>query len=91
MKNKVKEFYASLYTMPAAEHDMERFGRQLIDDFIEELKKNQLAVVWNYGLDSVVFVDKLQKIKEDFCGEGHDKSNSDESSGAGIIGSGEED
>jgi len=69
MKNKVKEFYASLYAMPAAEHDMECFGRQLIDDFIEELKKNQLAVVWNYGLDSVVFVDKLQKIKEDFCGE----------------------
>lgn len=91
MKNKVKEFYKTLYTMPAAEHDMERFGTQLIEEFIQELLKNQQSVVWNYGFDSVIFSHKLKKIKEDFCGNGDDKSDSNESPGAGTNGDCEED
>jgi hypothetical protein len=91
MKNKVKEFYKTLYTMPAAEHDLERFGRELIEEFVQELKKNQIAVKWNYGFDSVIFVDKLNKIKEDFCGDGHDKGDSNESHGAGAAGDCKED
>lgn len=91
MKNKAKDFYNSLYALPPSENDFERFGNELLDSFIEELRKHQRTVVWNYGLDSVIFSDKLEKIKEEFFEHTNNKSNSDESSGAGTDGNDEED
>lgn len=77
--------------MPPTEADFERFGKQLIEDFIVELRKKEVAVVWNYGFDSVVFSNKLDQIKEEFFGNGNNKSNSNESPGAGAIGDAEQD
>lgn len=91
MKEKVEQFYKDMYSMPPTEDDFERFGKQIIEDFIVELKKKQIAVVWNYGFDSVVFSNKLDQIKEEFFGNGNNKSNSNESPGTGTLGDAERD
>lgn len=91
MKEKAKQFYNSLYSMPPAENDLERFGKQMVEDFIEKLLENQQTVVWNYGLDSVIFVDKINKIKEDFFEHGNNQGDSSESPRTRTTGDREED
>ena len=70
-----KQTYKSLINMPPAEKDLQQFAEKVLDEFIKELEKNQIAVRWNYNFDSVIFVDRsvddrksLQDIKEKFLG-----------------------
>lgn len=75
IKEKAKETYSQLINMPPAEKDLEEFAKKILEEFIEELEKNAMSVCWNYGLDSVIFLDKdlngkksLKTIKEQYLG-----------------------
>lgn len=74
--------------MPPSPHDLAEFAELILNKFIEELEENKQTVAWNYGLDSVVFVNKntedyksLRTIKEEFYVDRDNKSNSTESHG----------
>ena len=80
IKEKAQEYFKSQYHQPTNEKDLEAFAKQVLEEFIEKLEKHKRAVVWNYGLDDVIFFDKLKELKELYeCG--HDQSDSDESHG----------
>lgn len=85
--SKGKDFYDSLYSTPPSATDLDRFAEELINDFVLKLKRNQIAVQWNYGFESVVFSDNLDRIKEDFFERTNNKSNSNESPGTRASGS----
>lgn len=87
IKQLAKDFYNKLYSMPPGPTDLEEFAELVLNEFIKELENNRTTVAWNYGCDSVVFWNKdLEKksivtIKEAFCDDGYDKSNTDECDG----------
>lgn len=80
IKSQASEYFKSQRHQPTNERDLEIFAKQVLEEFIEKLEKNKRAVVWNYGLDEVIFFDKLKELKELYeCR--HDQSDSDESHG----------
>lgn len=64
IKEKAQEYFKSQYHQPTNEKDLEAFAKQVLEEFIEKLEKYKRAVVWNYGLDEVIFFDKLKELKE---------------------------
>lgn len=88
IKDEVKKYYDNAYSLPLSSEDLEHFGKDLINRFVEELELNKATVNWGYGLDSVVFVSKqiednksIRQIKEEFLGERNDKSNKADEAG----------
>jgi hypothetical protein len=80
IKDKAQNYFKSQYHQPTNEKDLELFAKQVLEEFIEKLEKHKRAVVWNYGLDDVIFFDKLKELKELYeCRD--DQSDSDESHG----------
>jgi hypothetical protein len=64
IKNRAEEFLREVYSLPLNKNDLETFAQQVLIEFIEELENKKRAVVWNYGLDEVIFLDKLKELKE---------------------------
>jgi hypothetical protein len=97
IKQLAKDFYNKLYSMPPGPTDLEEFAELVLNEFIKELENNRTTVAWNYGCDSVVFWNKdLEKksivtIKEAFCGNKHDKSDTTECDGERDTGDRERD
>ena len=98
LKQLAKDYFNNMYHMPPNERDFEEFAKVVLNKFIQELEENKTSVVWNYGLDSVVFVSKeienkesLQAIKERYFGDENDKSNSTKLYGTGPSGDNEAD
>jgi len=96
VRDLAKDFYNKLYNLPPSHRDLEDFANLVINKFIEELEQNKTSVVWNYGLDSVVFIDKsvdgkesLRSIKERYLGDENNKSNPIKLHGAGTPGDSE--
>lgn len=83
IKNKAKEYFKEMYNSPANEKDLVIFAQQIIEDFITKLETNKRTVKWNYGLDEVIFLDKLNELKESY-GITDNQSNTDVSHGAGA-------
>lgn len=64
IKNRAEEFLREAYSLPLNKNDLETFAQQILIDFIKQLKNNKRTVKWNYGLDEVIFLDKLNEIGE---------------------------
>lgn len=82
LKDKAEKYYNSLYAMPPCPIDLAEFAEQILNEFIQELESNQMAVAWNYGCDSVIFINKnlddkksLESIKEKYLGKRDDQGN----------------
>lgn len=92
IKKKASDYANNLYHTPPNENDLAEFGRLIIEEFTQQLKANTMSVAWNYGLDSVLFVDRnlddrlcLDEIKERFInGIKSNESDTDGSDGAGT-------
>ena len=98
LKQIAKDFYNSLYKLPPDERDMEDLAVLIANKIFDDIEKNSTSVVWNYGLDSVIFTHKeiegkesLRSIKERYIGNGNNQSNTDESHGTGASGDNEAD
>jgi hypothetical protein len=80
IKEKAQNYFKVQRHQPTNERDLEIFAKQVLEEFIKGLEKHKRAVVWNYGLDDVIFFDKLKELKELYeCR--HGQSDSDESHG----------
>jgi hypothetical protein len=64
IKDKAKKYFKEMYNSPPNEKDLAIFAQQIIEDFIEKLENNKKTVKWNYGLDEVIFLNKLKELKE---------------------------
>ena len=64
IKEKAQNNFKSQRHQPTNEKDLELFAKQVLEEFIVKLEKHKRAVVWNYGLDDVIFFDKLKELKE---------------------------
>lgn len=64
IKKKAKKYLKGQIHQPTNEKDLEIFAKQVLEEFIEKLEKHKRTVVWNYGLDEVIFFDKLKELKE---------------------------
>jgi hypothetical protein len=90
IKKKASEYFKAQYHQPTNESDLVTFAKQVLVEFIKELENKKQTVKWNYGLDEVVFLKKIEELKELYeCRD--DQSNSDESLGAGASGDNERD
>lgn len=86
-----KKAYNSLYHLPPNAVDLKEFAEQILNQFINELVKNEQGIAWNSGFDGVIFVHKsvdghksLMQIKEEFLGQQSNPSNSDVPQGTGT-------
>lgn len=83
IKSKAKKYYEKLYHLPPNHVELGEFAESILKEFVDELRNNKRTVVWNYGLDSVVFAETMEKIMEEFInGKGYirpDGSNEDDS------------
>jgi hypothetical protein len=93
IKDLADKAYNSLYHLPPNEIDLQEFAEKVLNQFIDEIHKNKSTVAWNYGLDSVIFINKsvdghksLQQIKEEFLGQKGDAGNTAVSEGTGTSG-----
>jgi len=86
IKDRANEFLREAYSLPLSKNDLERFARQILVDFVKELESKKTTVKWNYGLDEVVFLKKIEELKE-LYELSDDQSDSDVSHGTGITGS----
>ena len=59
-------YHRELYHLPANEKDIEEFARLVLNAFIAELEANTKSITWNYGFDTVIFDETLQKVKKEF-------------------------
>lgn len=73
INKQAKKFYDELYTMPPDSKTLANFAKSILNEFVTKLEENAGAVVWNYGCDNVVFVNKsiegrksLQEVKKEF-------------------------
>lgn len=66
IKTKAKAYSDSLFTHPHELKDLELFAKQLLSEFIKELESEKQTVKWNYGLDEVIFLKKLEELKESY-------------------------
>lgn len=83
IKVKAKKYYEKLYHLPPNHVELSEFAESILKEFVDELRNNKRTVVWNYGLDSVVFAETMEKIMEEFINGkgdiGPDGSNEDDS------------
>lgn len=80
IKNKASNYFKSQLHQPTSERDLAVFAEQILVEFIKELESKKMTVKWNYGLDEVIFLKKLEELKESY-GITDDQSDSDESHG----------
>ncbi|CAB4125506.1 hypothetical protein UFOVP53_155 [uncultured Caudovirales phage] len=64
IKDRAEEFLRETYSLPLNKNDLETFAQQILIDFIKQLNNNKRTVKWNYGLDEVIFLNKLKELKE---------------------------
>lgn len=86
LKELAKEYHKKLYHIPPDTQDIAGFAEVILKQFIEELEEKQQSVVWNMGFGSVVFMDKINEMKEKYLGKGNNQGNSDEHDGSGTSG-----
>lgn len=91
IEEEVKKYVENVYHMPLDEGDLVEFAQVILEKFTQELEDNSSSIMWNYGLDSVVFLNRrvnnkesLSELKEKYLGTGNDKGNKDESHGTGT-------
>jgi len=81
LNKQAKQFYSELYAMPPSPVDLVNFAELILNEFVAKLEENAGAVAWNYGCDSVLFINRnidgrksLQEIKKEFIDVISDKS-----------------
>lgn len=78
IKKKAEEYEKNSMILPLGKRELEEFSKELLIEFIKKLKKKKTTVKWNYGLDEVVFLDKLEELEEVYLGKRDDQSDTDE-------------
>jgi len=67
MINKLAEsYYNNSHPIPLDSDDLVKFAELILNQFIQELENNKQTVAWNYGCDSVIFINRSLNDKSSF-------------------------